>query len=104
MKVITGSHQVTEPTITESTGGCGYRWTLPMMTRADLEKLRTPELDHDVTKTLKKAKATKSITKPIALKDLQAWNKLVRQHEAGEILEHGLRQAQAILLVAERLL
>jgi len=91
--VIAGSHQATEPPVTESPGG--YRWTLPQLTRADLEKLDTPELNF---------KAFRAAKLPRNLKDLRAWNKLVFMHKAETILEHGLRQAQVILLAAEKLL
>jgi hypothetical protein len=99
MTVIAGSHQVTKPMATERTGG--YRWTLPQLTRTDLEKLNTPELNF---KAFRAAKHSRPPKLPRNLKDLRAWNKLVFMHEAGTILEHGLRQAQVILLSAEKLL
>jgi hypothetical protein len=60
------------------------RWLLPELDKADLHKLRSREL-----------------VDPI---DLLAWNRLVINDDAASILEHSLRQAQAILLKAERLL
>jgi hypothetical protein len=81
-----------------------------VLTRADLKKLDSPALDFDEVrkyqKALQDAKKANSPTLPQLpknLKDLQEWNKIVF-NEAGTILEHGLRQAQAILLVAEGLL
>jgi hypothetical protein len=94
VEVRPGWHRVTESTIS-------HRWLLPQLTRADLAKLDTSELNF---KALKAAKTSRAPKAPRALKDLRAWNKLVVIHDAGTILEHGLRQAQAILLAAERLL
>jgi hypothetical protein len=59
------------------------RWLLPQLGQADLQKLREP---------------------PLKPEDLPGWNTLVQSHDGTSILEHGLRQAQAILLAAEKLL
>jgi hypothetical protein len=59
------------------------RWLLPQLDQADLQKLRRP---------------------PLKPEDLLGWNMLVQSHDGTSILEHGLRQAQAILLAAEKLL
>jgi hypothetical protein len=60
-----------------------HRWLLPILDDTDLNKLHTPELTQA---------------------DLPAWDTLRSTANAASILEHGLRQAQAILLIAERLL
>jgi len=58
-------------------------WMLPELNRTALKKLDRPQLDAS---------------------DLPAWNTLVGSQDAALILEHGLRQAQEILLAAEKLL
>jgi hypothetical protein len=58
------------------------KWLLPELTPDDLKKVHAVLSDGD----------------------LPAWNALVRSYDAAVILEHGLRQAQAILLKAESLL
>ena len=95
-----GWHQVTESTIS-------HRWSLPQLTRAELTALKKPELNFKAFRNFNKAKKSKPPKSPKLPKDLEGlrvWNRLVFIHEAGEILEHSLRQAQAILLEAERLL
>jgi hypothetical protein len=107
--VIAGRHEVTKPPDAEE--GIAHRWGLPHLTRADLEKLDAPLLNFEAFRKYRKAlHAAKKSKSPILpklprnLKDLQAWNKIVFLHQAGTILEHGLRQTQASLLAAERLL
>jgi hypothetical protein len=106
---IAGRPEVPEPP--DTGGGIAHRWGLPHLTRADLETLTTPLLNFETFRkhrnALRAAKQSKSPIPPKLprnLKDLRAWNKLVFLHEAGTILEHGLKQAQAILLAAEKLL
>jgi len=108
MAVIAGRPEVSKPPPAE--GRIERRWGLPVLTRADLKKLESPALDFDDLKKYQKGlqAAQKSNTPTIPqlprnLKDLQSWNKIVFD-KAGTILEHGLRQAQAILLEAEKLL
>jgi hypothetical protein len=67
--------------ITEQT--LSHRWLLPIVDLTDLKKLRTPELTPA---------------------DLPDWDTLRSKHDAASILEHGVRQAQKILLEAEKLL
>jgi hypothetical protein len=109
MAVIAGRPEVPEPPDAE--GGIAHRWQLPHLTRADLETLDTPLLNFEAFRKYGKAvRDAKKSNSPILpkppknLKDLRAWNKIVFSHEAETILERGLRQAQAILLAAEKLL
>jgi hypothetical protein len=108
MAVIAGRPEVPEPPPAEE--GIAHRWGLPELTRADLKKLDSPALDFDdlrkYHKALQASQKSNSLTLPQLprnLKDLRAWNKIVFD-QAGRILEHGLRQTQAILLEAEKLL
>jgi hypothetical protein len=68
--------------VTEST--LSHQWLLPELDQTDLQTLKSPQLTPG---------------------ELPSWNTLVGIHSDGaaSILEHGLRQAQAILLVAEGL-
>jgi hypothetical protein len=106
MAAIAGRPEVPEPP--DAKGGIAHRWGLPHLTRADLETLKTPLLNFGAFRkyrnAVKKSKSSLPPKLPRNLKDLRAWNKIVFLHEAGTILEHGLRQAQAILLTAEKLL
>jgi hypothetical protein len=102
---IAGSQQEIKPTATRRTDG--YRWTLPQLTRAELKELSIPELNFKAFRKFNnatKSKLPKPAKLPKNLEDLRVWNKLVFIHHADTILEHGLRQAQKILLQAEKLL
>jgi hypothetical protein len=59
------------------------KWLLPQLDQADLQKLRRSPLEPG---------------------DLPGWNALVQSRDAASMFEQALRQAQAILLGAERLL
>jgi hypothetical protein len=107
MAVVAGRADVPEPPLAE--GGIEHRWGLPELTCADLKKLDSPALDfneirkyHKDVNDAKKPHSSVIPQLPRKLKDLQAWNKIVFA-KADTILEHGLRQAQAILLIAEGL-
>ena len=88
-----GWRQITESTISPI-------WVLPELTTDDLDTLDSPELDPIPPRTRKNPRVMSSLI------DLPAWNSLVTNphNDAPSILEHGLRQAQAILLTAEKLL
>jgi hypothetical protein len=69
--------------VTEST--LSHQWLLPELDQTDLQKPKSPQLTPG---------------------ELPSWNTLVGigNDGAASIFEHGLRQPQAILLAAERLL